>query len=165
MIRIAKIINTRGLKGECKVMLFTDQEDVRFAKGNTLYLADHTKLTVDNYSVYKGFGYVRFKEITTIEQAEKLKNQTLYLPEEELSELEEGEYYYHQLNGCDVYTTEGELTGKVTDILETGANLVLRITDPKDKKKSYLLPFVEAFVRTVDPEEKEIVIEDMEGLR
>ena len=40
MIRIAKIINTRGLKGECKLNLYTDQPEVRFSKGNTLYLEE-----------------------------------------------------------------------------------------------------------------------------
>lgn len=162
MIRIAKIINTRGLKGECKLMLFTDQDALRFSKGNTLYLEDGRKLTVEKYSVYKGFGYAYFKEVTSIEQAEELKNQTLYLPEDELSELEEDEYYYHQLNGCIVYTEQGEDTGKVVDILETGANLVLRV---RNEQGQYLLPFVSAFVKEVDPDEKKIIIEDMDGLR
>ncbi len=162
MIRIAKIINTRGLKGECKLMLFTDSDELRFSKGNRLYLENGKTLTVDNYSVYKGFGYARFSEITSIEQAEELKNQTLYLPEEELPELEDDEFYYHQLNGCTVYTTEGENTGKVVDILETGANLVLRV---RGENGQYLLPFVGAFVKEVDPDEKKIVIEDMAGLR
>ncbi|UNT95709.1 ribosome maturation factor RimM [Allobaculum mucilyticum] len=162
MIRIAKIINTRGLKGECKVMLFTDQDDLRFQKGNPLYLKDGKKLIVENYSVYKGFGYVRFEGITTLEQAEALKNEELYLPPEELTELEEDEYYYHELNGCEVYTEEGEDTGKVVDILETGANLVLRV---RSQSGQYLLPFVNAFVLDVDPKEKKIVIRDMDGLR
>lgn len=162
MIRIAEIINTRGLKGECKLKLFTDQDDLRFQKGNTLYLDPHTKLTVKNYSTYKGSGYVQFEEITTLEQAEKLKTRTLYLPKEELTELEEDEYYYHELNGCHVYNQNGEDTGVVSDILETGANLVLRV---KNTDGQYLLPFVSAFVVDVDPDAKKIVIEEQEGLR
>lgn len=106
MIRIAQIINTRGLKGECKVKLFTDQDDIRFQKGNHLYLKDHKKLTVKNYSVYKGFGYVQFDEITSIEQAEALKGQELFLPKEELNELEEDEFYYHELQDCHVFNQQ-----------------------------------------------------------
>lgn len=162
MIRIAKIINTRGLKGECKLMLFTDQDELRFQPGNHLYLADGRKLEVERYSLYKGFGYVYFKGVNRLEEAEELKNQELYLPPEELSELEEGEYYYHELNGCKVLTQEGEDTGTVTDILETGANLVLRV---KNGKSQYLLPFVDAFVKDVDVDSKTITIVDMDGLR
>ncbi len=162
MIRIAQIINTRGLKGECKLKLFTDQADIRFQKGNHLYLKDHRKLTVKNYSTYKGFGYVLFDEITSIEQAEELKGQELYLPKEELTELEEDEFYYHELEGCHVFNQHGEDTGVVTAILETGANLVLRV---KKGDQEYLLPFVNAFVKEVDPDQKRIVMEEMDGLR
>lgn len=162
MIRIAQIINTRGLKGECKVKLFTDQDDIRFQSGNHLYLKDHKKLTVKKYSVYKGFGYVQFDEITTIEQAEALKGHELFLPKEELNELEEDEFYYHELQDCHVFNQQGEDTGIVSAILETGANLVLRV---KNGEQEYLLPFVNAFVKEVDPKEKKIVIEEMDGLR
>ena len=162
MIRIAKIINTRGLKGECKLALFTDSPRERFVKGHHLFLKDGRELTVRAYSEYKGFGYVLFDEITSIEQAEDLKNQELFLPEDELGEPDEDEFYYHQLMGCEVYNQNGEDTGKVTDLLETGANLVLRVS--KDGK-SYLLPFVSAHVLSVDTDEKKIAIEEMEGLR
>lgn len=162
MIRIAQIINTRGLKGECKLKLFTDSDLVRFARGNTLYLDEKTKLTVEKYSNYKGFGYVYFTQVKSIEEAEKLKGKTLYLPKEELHELEEDEFYYHELEGCKVINEKGEETGIVTDILETGANLVLRV---KNGDKQYLLPFVDAFVKDVNPESKTIVIEEMDGLR
>ena len=67
----------------------------------------------------------------------------------------------YQLLHCNVYNQKDEHLGKVTDILETGAHLNLRVH--KDDK-SFLLPFVDAFVKEVDPEEKIIRIEDMEGL-
>lgn len=50
MIRIAKIINTRGLKGECKVFLHTDEDETRFSKGQRLFLDEKTPLTVASYS-------------------------------------------------------------------------------------------------------------------
>lgn len=162
MIRIAQVINTRGLKGECKLYLFTDQDEIRFQKGNHLYTSDHRKLTVDRYSVHKGFGYVFFKEITTIEEAEKLKGQILGLPKEELTDLEEDEFYYHELIDCEVFNQYGESTGHVSAILETGANLVLRVVQGD---KQYLLPFVNAFIKEVDSDHKKIVIEELEGLR
>ena len=84
------------------------------------------------------------------------------IDEDELPQLEDGEYYYHQLNACTVYNQNEEELGTVTDILETGANLVLRV---KSKKEEFLLPFVQAFIKEVNVEEKKIYIEEMEGLR
>lgn len=162
MIKVAQIINTRGLKGECKLYLYTDDPDHRFEPGRTLYIEEKEPVTVVSYSESKNLGYARFEGITTIEQAEKLKGKNLYLPMEELPETEEGEYYYHQLNGCRVLNEAGEDTGTVSDILETGANLVLRVGKGKN---SYLLPFVDAFVLDVNVPEKIITIREMEGLR
>lgn len=164
MIRIAKIINTRGLKGECKLMLYTDEPKQRFEKGAVLYVDEKESrpLRVERFSMYKGFGYAYFEEITTIEQAEALKNHTLYLPAETLPDPEEDEFYYHQLAGCRVLNQHGQNTGTVSDILETGANLVLRV---KGEEGEYLLPFVGAIVQDVDVDQKIIHIQEIEGLR
>lgn len=162
MLKAAEIINTRGLKGEMKLRVLTDEPQDRFAKGRIVWLDEKTPLHVVKYSESKGFGYLQAEEITTIEQAEKLKTHLLYVRQEDLPDPEEGEYYYHELMGCRVLTDDQEETGTVTDILETGANLVLRVT--KDES-SYLLPFVDAFVEDVDRDQKIIHIHDMEGLR
>lgn len=162
MIKVAKIINTRGLKGECKLYLYTDDAAHRFETGRVLYIDESVPVTVKAYSENKGLGYVKLEGIDTIEQAEKLKGKSLYLPMSELPETEEGEYYYHELVGCHVINEKEEDTGTVQDILETGANLVLRVVSDES---SYLLPFVDAFVEEVQPEEKKIIIREMEGLR
>ncbi len=162
MIRVAKIINTHGLKGECKLYLFTDDAKHRFEKGSILHLKDHRTLCVERYREQKGFGYCYFKEIKSIDEAELYKNLELYIEKDELPPLEKGQYYYHQLMDCTVINEKDEELGKVSDILETGANLVLRVSN---KKTNFLLPFVDAFVKNVDVENKKIFINEMDGLR
>lgn len=162
MIKVATIINTHGLKGECKLYLHTDDAKHRFKKGRILYFSDGKALTVIGYREQKGFGYCRFSEIETIEQAEALKTKDLFIKKSELPKLKEGQYYYHELMDCSVVNENDEDLGKVIDILETGANLVLRVSD---EKNSFLLPFVDAFVLTVSVNDKRITIREMEGLR
>lgn len=163
MIKVAQIINTRGLKGECKLYLYTDDTEHRFEKGRVLYMDKNTPITVRSFSTSKGLGYAKFEGIDTIEQAEKLKGKYLWIKKEDLPETDEDEYYYHELNGCQVFNEKGEDTGTVVDILETGANIVLRVQ--KEDGSSYLLPFVDAFVDDVDIDNKKITITEMEGLR
>ena len=98
----------------------------------------------------------------SIEKAELLKTKNLFIAQEDLPELEDGQYYYHELMHCTVYNEEKEKLGEVVDILETGANLVLRV---KSKGNSFLLPFVPAFIVDVNKEAHEITIREMEGLR
>ena len=162
MINVAKIINTRGLKGECKVYLYTDDPAHRFEKGRVLYLDEKEPVTVESFSMSKGLGYVKFKGINTVEQAEALRGKVLCIPKDQLPEKDEDEFYYHELMNCKVINQHGEDTGTVSDILETGANLVLRVS--KDGS-SYLFPFVNAFVKEINLDDKVIHIEEMEGLR
>ncbi len=162
MVKVATIINTHGLKGECKLYLSTDDAKNRFAKGNHLYLEDGSTLIVQSFRMQKGFAYVKFEEIQSIEEAEKLKQAILWIKESELPPLEDGHYYYFELMHCEVFNQEKEYLGKVLDILETGANLVLRIGDAN---QTFLCPFVDRFLEQVDIASKTITIKEMEGLR
>ena len=162
MIKVAQIINTHGLKGECKLYLVTDDPQQRFQTGSVLYLEDGRTLKVVRYRQQKGFGYCYFENIDTIEKAEALKTNNLYVHKEDLPKLSKGQYYYHELMHCTVQNEKAEDLGEVVDILETGANLVLRV---KKGKESFLLPFVPAFIENVDTQKHEITIHEMEGLR
>lgn len=162
MIKVGTIINTHGLKGECKIMLVTDEANDRFSKGKILQAANGNTLTVQSFRVQKGFGYCRFEEIQSIEEAEKYKPMDLFIDEKELPALNDGHFYYFELMNCQVINEKDEVLGQVIDILETGANIVLRV---QDGKKQFLCPFVPAFIDSVDVDEKKIYIKEMEGLR
>lgn len=161
MIKVAKIINTRGLKGECKLFLVTDSPEHRFKKGQTLYV-DQNQLVVQSFSIQKGFGYVKFDGVDTIEKAELYKGRDLFISKKDLPKLENGQHYYFELMDCNVVNQEGQSLGVVTDILETGVHPVLRISQGKD---SFLCPYNPVFIEKVDVEKKEIVMIEMEGLR
>ena len=66
-----------------------------------------------------------------------------------------------RLMDCEVYTRDAVYVGRVVDVIETGANAVLRVQRESD---SVLIPYVKAVVTAVDVEEKRIEIEAMEGL-
>lgn len=160
MLKVAKIINTHALKGELKLYFYTDDPYARFEKGNILYLKDGRELKVKSFRIQKNLGYVFFEGINDINEAEKLKNEILYI-NEATAKKEDDEYYYSELQGCKVYNQKNEYLGEVSELIETGANLVLRVTGGK---KDFLLPFINAIVKEVNPEKKEVHIEEMEGL-
>ena len=76
-----------------------------------------------------------------------MRNRKIAVPRSELPETEDGEYYWSDLIGLSVVNLAGESLGKVTQLLETGANDVLVIRDANVER---LLPFVDAVVKTVD---------------
>jgi|HigsolmetaAR203D_1030402.scaffolds.fasta_scaffold04463_5 16S rRNA processing protein RimM len=165
--QVGKIVNTHGLRGELKIVPQTDFPDIRFAKGSRLLCfppngGAPVPVTVSAARFHKGNYLVKFKEFDHINEVEKFKGGSLKVSEDQLVELDEGEYYYHQIVGCQVFDEEGALLGTVKEILAPGANdvWVARTADGKE----LLIPYIDDVVKQVDVEAKRIVIRPLEGL-
>ncbi|MCT1904161.1 ribosome maturation factor RimM [Oceanobacillus sojae] len=163
-LKIGKIVNTHGIRGEVKVLRITDFEE-RFTPGNKVIITSEQKdttLTIDSHRIHKGFDLITFKGYTNINDVEKWKGMNLYIDKNQAAELEEDAYYYHEIIGCSVETTEGEALGKIKEILSPGANDVWVVQRPG--KKDLLLPYIEDVVKNVDIEAGTISVELMEGM-
>ncbi|HJV16413.1 MAG TPA: ribosome maturation factor RimM [Bacillales bacterium] len=164
---VGKIVNTQGLKGEVRVISKTDFPEERYKKGNKLYLfmaSSQTpiELTVKSHRTHKTFDLITFEGYADINQVEKFREGILKVPESQLSELSEDEFYFHEIIDCMVTTTAGAEIGKVREILTPGANDVWVIKGKNGK--DILIPYIENIVKKVDVKEKLITIEPMEGL-
>ncbi|MCG3090125.1 ribosome maturation factor RimM [Sporosarcina cyprini] len=164
---VGKIVNTHGIRGEVRVISRTDFPEERYAVGSklALFLPNEKKpltLTVATHRRHKNFDLLTFEGHMNINDVEKYRDGILKVSEEQLGDLEEGEFYYHEIIGCTVFTDSGEELGKVTEILETGSNDVWTVTP--EKGKPHYIPYIEDVVKEVDIEEKKIIIEPMEGL-
>lgn len=164
---VGKIVNTHGIRGEVRVISRTDFPEERYAPGSQLALfmpgsKTPIPLIVASHRRHKNFDLLTFENHPNINDVEKYRDGILKVSDEQLGDLEEGEFYYHEVIGCTVFTTEGMEIGTVTEILETGANDVWTVT-PAQGKPHYI-PYIEEVVKEVDVEEKRIVIEPMEGL-
>ncbi|APH68500.1 ribosome maturation factor RimM [Bacillus spizizenii] len=164
---VGKIVNTHGIKGEVRVISKTDFAEERYKPGNTLYLFmdgrnEPVEVTVNTHRLHKQFHLLQFKERQGLNEVEELKNAIIKVPEEDLGELNEGEFYFHEIIGCEVFTEDGELIGKIKEILTPGANDVWVIG--RKGKKDALIPYIESVVKHIDVSEKKIEIELMEGL-
>lgn len=101
---VGKIVNTHGIKGEVRVISKTDFAEERYKPGNTLYLFmdgrnEPVEVTVNTHRLHKQFHLLQFKERQNLNEVEELKNAIIKVPEEELGELNEGEFYFHEIIG------------------------------------------------------------------
>ncbi|RBN37369.1 16S rRNA processing protein RimM, partial [Priestia megaterium] len=96
-----------------------------------------------------------------VNDVEQYKNCEVKIPEEQLTDLEDGEFYFHEIIGCTVKTEDGVEVGTVKEILTPGANDVWVV---KKGGKEVLIPYIDDVVQSIDIDEKEIVITVMEGL-
>jgi len=166
MFTIGKVTNTHGVRGEIKVIQVTDFDD-RFKVGNDVYWIspdnkEQIPLTIDAYRTHKNFHLLHFEGYDNINDVERFKGGTLAITKEQQTPLNEGEFYYREIIGCHVETTDGSSIGKVKEILSPGANDVWVIQRPG--QKDAMIPYIENVVKEVDPENQRIVIEPMEGL-
>ncbi|PKR78598.1 ribosome maturation factor RimM [Halalkalibacillus sediminis] len=163
---VGKIVNTHGVKGEVRVIPITDFEE-RFEPGHRLYFfpeknTDHIELTVKTHRKHKQFDLLSFDELESINDVEPLKGGTLKVSENDLHELEEEEFYYYEIIGCEVVLMDGTLVGEVKEILSPGANDVWVVK--RKGMKDALIPYIEPIVKEIDLEKGQIRIEDMEGM-
>ena len=165
-LKVGKIVNTHSLKGEVKVISSTDFEEERFKKGSKLLITRGNQLirevVVESYRNHKNFLLVKFEEIDSVEEAEKLKNLQIKIDSTEVGELEENEFYFHEIIGCQVFDENDKNLGEIIDILTPGANDVWVIKG--ENGKEILIPYIEDVVKKIDITSKKVNIEVMEGL-
>lgn len=164
---VGKIVNTHGLRGELKILPTTDFPDERFQKGSELFiehpqLAERLPVTVASAKPHKNTYLLKLKQYDHIQDVEKFKGGLLKVSSRHLRELPPGEYYYHEIIGCKVFTEKGEELGVIEEILSPGANDVWVVKRPQGKP--VLIPYIDDVVKQVDITEKRVTIHLMEGL-
>ncbi len=164
MKKIGKIVNTKGLKGEIKVLSSSDFKQIRFKKNNILYIKkdnEYIPLTVHNWYAHKNFDIIKFKEYNYIDEVEKILNLDLYGEKLDDSILNDDEYFFEQLVGFKVYENDN-LIGEVTEVLDQANKTYLRIKKVNNKKIYF--PFVKEFLQKVEKSNEKIYINSIEGL-
>ena len=163
-LELGQIVNVKGLKGEVKVNSFTD-DNTKFERIPKVFIKQKSNLTeyeIEKVSYNKNQVIIKFKNIDTIEEAEKLRNSYIVVDREIFGKLPEGVYYIADLIGLDVYTEANEYLGKVDDIFSTGSNDVYVVKDELGKQK--LLPGIDDVIKKIDLESSKIIVNLIEGL-
>ncbi|TXC91981.1 ribosome maturation factor RimM [Metabacillus litoralis] len=164
---VGKIVNTHGVRGEVRVISKTDFADERYQPGNKLYIfkensEEHLEVVVVSHRVHKNFDLLTFKGMNSIQDVEPFKGSLLKVTEDQLTELDDGEYYFHEIIGCQMFTDEGLEIGVIREILATGANDVWVVK--RKEGKDLLVPYIDDIVSEINIEDKKIIITPMEGL-
>ena len=163
-LELGQIVNVKGLKGEVKVNSFSENNE-RFEEVSEVILKLKSKqetYKIEKVGYHKSQVIIKFKNVNTVEEAEKLRNAIILIDRDVLGELPEGVYYIADLIGLDVYTEENEHLGKVDDIYNTGSNDIYVVKN--DLGKQILLPAIKEVVKEINLDEKTITVHILKGL-
>ncbi len=156
---IGKIVNTHGIHGELRILSQFEKKDRVFKKGITFYIGkDKIPEVVTQYRPHKEFDMVIFQNYTNINEVLKYKNQLVYVSREDLN-LKKDEYLYTDLLGANIFWNE-ELVGVGSEIVGNNGNVLLLVKG----KKNFYIPLHGPFIKTVDYQNKKVVVENIEGL-
>ena len=156
---LGRISAAHGIKGWVKVFSYTSPlERILDYSPWTLKHRGIVSQVVVKSLRKQGKGIVTsISEVDNRDDAESLVGSEIW---GELPDLEEGDFYWFQLQGLRVLNTRGDNLGQVEQLMETGANDVLVIgpTPASIDKKSRLIPYVGGSIVEVSISRGEILV-------
>lgn len=168
LLVVGRVRNAHGLRGEMAVEVLTDEPDAVFASGRRLFggsvnpvVLSGGELHVQRSSPFKGGLIISFNEVSDRSAAELWRGRFLLVPSAELSPLEEGEVYHHELPGMQVRLPDGTPVGTVIDTYELPQGLAI---DVRRENGTVMIPFNDRVVTSVDREARVVVVAPPDGL-
>lgn len=147
-----------GIDGEVYVVPISD-DPRRFQPGSRLLDESDALLEIESVRNHGTRMLVRFVGVTTREDADGLRG-PLFVPREEVRELDADEFWPQDLIGCEVFI-EGRAEGRVADVRPGSAHDLLIVDTSRGER---MVPLVKAIVRSLDVDNQRIDIEPPQGL-
>ena len=155
---IGKITGVHGLGGNLKIRSYAQSADT-FCPGRSVLLKSESgqmkECTIIRSWPHKKSLMLALEEVENRNMAESLVGFEILVNRKELPETDGDTWYWQDLLGLDVLDTEGAPMGKIVQIMSTGAHDVLVIHQGKEET---LIPMHRNFVKTVDLENRTMVV-------
>lgn len=179
-VEVGRIVDAWGIKGWLKVQPFASDPQALFSSRRWFVKppeasgvkrpgaphGDYPALLKVTQAREHGDGVVaQVQGIESRNDAEALRGARLFVGRSSFPTAGEDEFYWVDLIGLAVVNREGESLGVVTDLIDTGPHCVLRMrrpdaaVDAKPDDAERLIPFVDAYVDTVDLAERRITVD------
>jgi 16S rRNA processing protein RimM len=161
-LETGKIVGTHGIKGMLRVQGWCDSGEF-LQQFKYIYIDSEgkTKFAVKSAQPHGNVVLMALKGVDSIEQAEALRNKTIYIDRKDVN-LPEGRYFIADLIGCKVTDADsGKALGTLTEVSETGANDVWHI---ENDGKEYLVPAIDEIIVSVNVKDEDIVIRPLKGI-
>jgi 16S rRNA processing protein RimM len=180
-IEVGRIVDAWGIQGAIKVQPFSSDPQALFSSrrwflqppasplpkgvGKSPAIPLPRLLKITEAREQGAVVVARAQEVPDRNAAEALRGARIFISRQSFPTAKDGEYYWIDLIGLAVVNREGEALGTVTDLLDTGVHCVLRVQRPdapaaaKGDEAERLIPFVDAYVDSVDLAGRRITVD------
>ena len=177
-VEVARILDAWGVKGWLKILphssdpealfaaksWFLQAPDAKFRPGFNAFLGT-VSVVVDEAKTHSDSVVAKIDGLNDRNDAEALRGCRIFLPRSAFPKASKDEYYWVDLIGLNVVNREGVALGCVRDLMATGPNSVLCVEyqaaqdDGSSKLEERMIPFVSAYVDSVDMAGKLITVD------
>ena len=159
LIKIGKIVNTHGIKGELRLLSKFPYKDKVFIKGMIIYIDKDSKEVINSYRKHKNFDMITLEGYNNINEVLKYKGKNVYVDSNDIK-LDNDKYLDEELIGLSVIYENME-RGIITNIERYDKTVLFNI---KGKTQEYLIPYNDNLIDNIDIKNKKIFIKDIKGL-
>ncbi len=164
-VDFGRIVGTHGVRGELKLRPHNPSSPITDSLVSVTLTTsaepEPRDYTLAGIRPHRGNWLVFLEGVESFEAAELLVGATVWIEEDALAPLDEGEFYHRDLIGLAVVDEDGAPLGRVKGVLTTGAADVLEIVDGERER---LVPMTDEIVRSIDVAAGRIVIRPLPGL-
>ncbi len=161
--KVGLVMKPHGLKGEVTISL-DDDAATDFSALESIFIEENDNRLVPFFitaaSIRGEKAFVKFEDVDTIDQALKISKKALYLPKSSRPKSGKGEFYDDEIQGFEVTDEIHGLLGKVTDVIQTGANRLLAVDY---NGKEILIPINSPLIISINKSKKKISVNLPEG--
>lgn len=155
LVVLGKIVGVHGIRGAVKVYSHTDPLDkvLEYPEWILRRGSEVRTLSFTDARLQGRVLVVQLKGLNDRNQAQELVDFEVCVVQSALPNLDDGDYYWHQLEGLQVVTLEGQLLGRIDHLLETGSNdvMVIKPCEGSLDQRERLLPYLPGqYVKHVD---------------
>jgi 16S rRNA processing protein RimM len=167
LVQVGYVSGAYGVTGSIRVTPFsTDADALLNVKSWWLDKPTLQAVNVRTAKIHGGDVVAQLVGVVGRDPAEALKGAAVSIPRSEFPQLAEDEFYWSDLIGLSVVNLQGEALGTVSDMMDNGAQSILRITPVPAEGGAAdgapgerLVPYVDQFVKTVDLAGKTITLD------
>ncbi len=163
LLLIGRVIGPHGVRGLLKIESYARSEDTLLT-ARRIYLK-RSDGKISEYEIvsagpHKGGSLIRLEGLDSRDQADSCCGAEIFIPKTAVSR-EADEYFWHELIGLRVYLETGRCLGTLEEILSTAANDIYVV---REGKEEFLIPAIHDVVKTIDLENRKMILSEVEGL-
>jgi len=130
---IGKVLSTHGIDGWIAIESYSyPREKINTYNTHLIIDEQQVSITIKDLKIMPKKIIIKLEGYDHISDSEKILGEKIYIKTSDLKTLEDGEYYWHELEGLDIYTTKQHYLGKVDFIFNNGSNDIMAIKSNND---------------------------------